>query len=635
MKKLLILSSRESDLSRVLRTVSDCTLLNYEQALSADLSVYEAFAVLGGVNDQETCLDARVRCRLEEENAGGKRVFLEYVTSFAWTYSAAPVQTSHKRLMCCADGAHAIEGMSVGDLLDDHHNDYIAPYCKMPDSTPLLVYHNYPCAHSHISCTLEEAANGDWALWQAGEHLLFCAFRLCDFNRARLAPARIWRSVIIQIIQWLTGTGDIICDWPEPIVKHRQFYDTNNDAEFNKALSECVEKGLQWLSEFLVDDGRGGILEGLSHNIRPDGQQQYNCTVRTDCCGEAAGAFRFRYLADGDKNAYEIAKHLDDFCFGPMQIHNGIFDGMLRWTAAAWGVCYQDDAARSVIPVFLSNLFGMVNPHLEAAISAMRYCLSTTARDGLRIWRTDNINMNENSITALQIAEHGTPSAHYNAYYCCALILAKLCGGGVEFLEAGRRGLENLMALYPETVREQSETEEMCRLILPLAVLYWATGDEKHRLMLYRVTEDLQRFRDSSGAYMEWDSGYKATCARKEHGECSLLAENGDPVVDLLYSCNWLPAGFAFAYKATGDEWFYQLWRSVVIFLICSQIHSPDQKLDGAWCRGFDVREWEVYGVPHDIGWGPCSVESGWTVGEILTGIQMMKLIKCHQSNIL
>jgi hypothetical protein len=40
------------------------------------------------------------------------------------------------------------------------------------------------------------------------------------------------------------------------------------------------------------------------------------------------------------------------------------------------------------------------------------------------------------------------------------------------------------------------------------------------------------------------------------------------------------------------------------------------------------VRAWEVYGVPHDIGWGPCSVESGWTVGEILTGMQMMKLIK-------
>ena len=465
MKKLLIISPRESDLSRILSAVTDCTLMNYEQALSADLSAYEAFAVLGGTGERETCLDARIRCRLEEENADGKRVFLEYVTSFAWIYSAAPVQTSHRRLICCADGVHAIEGVLVGDLLDDHHNDYIAPYYKMPGSTPLLVYRDYPCAHDHISCTSEEAANGDWALWQSGENLLFCAFRLCDFNRARLAPAKLWRGVVTRIVRWLTGTGDITANWPEPIVTHRQLYDSVNDAEFNQALSECVEKGLQWLSEFLVDDGRGGILEGLSHNIRPDGQQMYNHTIRTDCCGEAAGAFRFRCLTGGDEKTSAIVKNLDDFCFGPMQIHVGIFSGMLRWTAAAWGVCYQDDVARAVIPLFLSSLFGMENPHLESAISAVRYCLSTAARDGLRTWRTDNIGMDENSASALRAEEHGTPSAHYNAYYCCALILTNLCGAGTEFLDAGRRGLETLMALYPETVREQSETEELCRLV--------------------------------------------------------------------------------------------------------------------------------------------------------------------------
>ena len=31
-------------------------------------------------------------------------------------------------------------------------------------------------------------------------------------------------------------------------------------------------------------------------------------------------------------------------------------------------------------------------------------------------------------------------------------------------------------------------------------------------------------------------------------------------MADLLYSVNWLPMGFAYAYYATGDEWFKQLY---------------------------------------------------------------------------
>ena len=50
----------------------------------------------------------------------------------------------------------------------------------------------------------------------------------------------------------------------------------------------------------------------------------------------------------------------------------------------------------------------------------------------------------------------------------------------------------------------------MCRLVLPLAILYGVTGEEKHREWLYRVTDDLQKVRHPSGGYREWDTGYKA-----------------------------------------------------------------------------------------------------------------------------
>lgn len=34
----------------------------------------------------------------------------------------------------------------------------------------------------------------------------------------------------------------------------------------------------------------------------------------------------------------------------------------------------------------------------------------------------------------------------------------------------------------------------------------------------------------------------------------------------------------------------------------------------------------ENCGMPHDRGWGPCCIESGWTVGEILMGLQFVQI---------
>jgi hypothetical protein len=44
-----------------------------------------------------------------------------------------------------------------------------------------------------------------------------------------------------------------------------------------------------------------------------------------------------------------------------------------------------------------------------------------------------------------------------------------------------------------------------------------------------------------------------------------------------------------------------------------------------------DMNRMEPYGVPHDVGWAPCCVESGWTVGEILTGLQFMAVAQARQ----
>jgi hypothetical protein len=193
--------------------------------------------------------------------------------------------------------------------------------------------------------------------------------------------------------------------------------------------------------------------------------------------------------------------------------------------------------------------------------------------------------------------------------------------GNTSFMDTGVRGMESIMSAYPLTHRVLSETQELCRLVFPLALLYSATGKSRHRDMLYNVCSDLERFKQPSGAYVEWDTGYRAKYSRTNGDESSMLSENGDPVADLLYSVNWLPMGFIHAYFATGDEYFKSLWGQVCSFLCGCRIRSVDKQIDGAWARSWDLDKKEYFGIPNDVGWGPWCVESGWTVAEIVSGM--------------
>ena len=611
----LLLSDTHSDFAAALESCgASVARLSLDEACGTDLSGFDAFAVLAGGR----VLDPRLRAALEAETDKGKRLFTEALNSWGGIYSADPVDTTRSRLIVTpAAGNGMIPGLRTGDLLDDGSNGYLRPWYAAPGMRTLLVYREHVPAHRRLADYKEEDGDAP-ALWTVGENVMMCAFTLHWYNRARFAPRDAWRSLIGFLAGWLTG-GAPAC-FPAPPVSHDTAADLTDDAAFEARRRAAIDRGVARLGGFLVDGGSGGIREGLRHNVAPDGTQAAADGIRTDCCGEAAGAFAFYGALYGDGAALRTADRLSDFVFGPMQVRGGAFDGMLRWTDTAWQVCYQDDAARAVLPALYRCLFLGDKSRFPAVCRALDFLVKTTARDGCRVARTDQPKLDETALRQLADAEHGVPSAHYNAYYHAALLFAYLCGGDRRYMDVARRGLETLMALYPDTRREQSETEEMCRLILPLAALYAATGEEKHLAMLRRVTDDLETKKHPFGGYCEWDTGYRATYSRDSRGECSLLTENGDPVADLLYSVNWLPVGFAFAYHATGDRRFRDLWRGVAAFCIRTQAVSDDPALDGLWARAFDMEIGEVYGCPHDIGWAPKCSETGWTNAEILMG---------------
>lgn len=592
------------------------------QALHADLSAFDAFCVFCAFEP----LDPRLRLRLEQQAAAGKRLFLEAVTSWRGLYCAEPADTTRSRLVVVqpTDG-EGIPGLATGDLLDDCSNRMARPWYAVPGMRPLLVYREHVIAHRHWDAGREEILRDSApGLWLLGENELLCSFVLHNFNRARFAPRDAWQKVIGFLVRWLTGRD--AAAFPEPVFRCGTDADLSSPAVFEEKRREAIRRGIRWLSGFLVDEGRGGIREGLRHNVSALGEQAPASAVRTDCAGEAAGAFRFygKLYADGD--ALAVAENLRDFVLGPMTVRGGLFDGMLRWTDSAWQVCYQDDAARALLPMLYDCLLSGSGERFPEICRALDFLVGTTAKDGCRVSRTDAPMLTEKELSALRDAPHGTPSAHYNAYYHAALLLAYKFAGNRTYLQVARTGLETIMSHYPDTEREQSETEEQCRLILPLAALYDATQDERHRQMLYRVTHDLLQRRHPSGGFAEWDTGYTAKCSRESRGECSLLTHNGDPVADLLYSVNWLPIGFAWAYRVTGDDLFRTLWRDTAAFCINAQVHAQNPELDGAWCRAFDMALAEPYACPHDAGWAAYCCETGWTASEILMGLMLPEI---------
>lgn len=619
MNKILVIANKDSDLLDLLRAHCDVTVIPTD-GVEFDTDEYDAMCVLGGTEGGSVVISSPLHCCLDRMREAGKPVFLEFMNSFGATRGRGSTNTSRQRTAYFEAG-FPVAGLTDGDLLNAQANDCVkyAPLGK--DSRPILTYQEDACAHSNLKFSEEEHRNGQWALWWLEDATLVSSIRLCNFHRARFSPAAKWQALVGAVVSHLAGE-EMRLTLPSPVYTYDEVKVTRTEDTY-----ATVRRGLDWISRagMLKKGGAGGVYEGFSNRISArDGVQAKNYNVRTDCTCEIGGALLFDAILTGNAESRRTADALLDFAFTYLQVKEGECRGMLRWSELAWDTCYQDDAARAVVPLLLCQHLDAEVPHLDEILEALDYMLDTTGADGIRVSCTEMHGQTPEAKADQRKAGCAAPCAHFNSYYHAALLLAYRLCGREAYLTCAERGLATLMAAYPNTRRETSETEECARLIFPLAVLYGVTGKREHYEWLSRVADDLELRRHPSGGYAEWDTDYQAACSRNHKGECALLAENGDPVADLLYSNNWLPLGFAYAYMVTGEKRFGERWLSHASFICSAQMHSEDATLDGAWARAFDMDTRENCGMPHDAGWGPCCIESGWTVGEILIGLQFM-----------
>ena len=574
------------------------------------LSAFDACAVLGGVEEEPILLPIQMRLELEAFRGTGRPVFVEWCESIGcvrMNYGELK-HTISDRMVYTGEGT---EGLQKGTLLDDHANKFIPFCCFTGSEKPIVCWTGHVIAHTRLE-PLPTYSLSDYALFALEENTLICAFRLCNYVKARFAPQKAWDGIVSQIVSLLVGkkvevhTTPVVSMNGEPV-----------------APRECFQRGIAWFdgAKILIDNGESGVSEGLSHTITPCGKQPYSRSVRNDCSGEVGGVYFFDAYLNGNKESKIRFENLQRFCFEKLYEDNPPYQGLMRWSTSAWVTCYQDDVARTMLGTLLSMQLTEDRKYLDKICLALEYLLSTTGTDGLRISSTEAHYLSPQYVAELKNNPSNFPCAHHNGYYMAVLLLTYGLTGEKRYFDVALQGIETLMKHFPNTIREHSETQELCRLILPLACLYEITKDERHLDYLYRVTERLENYRCPDGGYYEYDTGYQAARSRTSGTESSLLADNGDPIQDLLYSVNWLPLSFAYAYKSTGDIRFLARWKDIVSFFSKIQMQSKDETLNGAWCRAIDLSNWEAYGMPHDVGWGPCAVESGWTVSEILMGI--------------
>ena len=387
-------------------------------------------------------------------------------------------------------------------------------------------------------------------------------------------------------------------------------------------------------------DGRCGMLEGHSSSIFADGSQPVRWSLRADCNSESAMALALHGLVDRGRRSGEIAARLLDFVYagsglqqGPRANPQSPSYGLLGWDTRSRevGVYFGDDNARAMLATMA--VAGALNtdrwdePLLRCLLGNFRTC----GQMGFRGVVVGRGRPSEAGLAGLlSPATLSTTRPHYESWlWACYLWLYDKTHFE-PLRDRARKGIGLMMQGYPQRwswVNGQQQIERS-RMLLPLAWLVRVDDTPQHRAVA-----------EAHGRRACWPTRTPAgRCRRRlawalasneQYGTCeiSLLQANGDPVSDMIYTCNFALLGLNEAAAATGDEKLRRAADRLAEFLVRIQIRSEAHpELDGGWFRGFDFRRWDYWGSNGDSGWGAWCTETGWTQAWIVTGLAMRQM---------
>ena len=304
---------------------------------------------------------------------------------------------------------------------------------------------------------------------------------------------------------------------------------------------------------------------------------------------------------------------------------------------------YSDDNARD-------NMAGIVavnllhGAHLLPDTSVFDAKLVTLGLALLRTTGTDGFrppNINGRQLEAggwRQFFDHPQRSGGDNPHFIAQLwanFLWLYKATGIElFKTQALTGLSLYMAGWPTVIATESLTEELSRLMLPLAWRVRLEDTPQNRDELRNCWLALKAsWNHSVGVPTCEMSPFGQLCPPCENNACygngerSVCQESGDPASDVLYESNFLMNNLIEAFAATGeadyDDAAEQLARYIARIQVSSTIFPH---YDGTWFRGFDYNRWEIFGSNADWGWPAYGIETGWTVTWITAGFGLREV---------
>jgi hypothetical protein len=501
-------------------------------------------------------------------------------------------------------------------------------------------------------------------------NLLVATTKLSHFITGRYMPQDAWRTIWRTILGRLQPGASIpAIDWTptvrpaygrdEPLSADAELQALHRSADWITASrilrhpqwpQEVQDRSLHYNTvrdmppaDWPLGDGSFGILEGYSSTIRADGSQPMRYAVRDDNMSEVAMLLTLDAATRDQPRHRAIAANLLDYiqttsgltagnCADPAKPEYGL----IRWSLDLPNSYWSDDHGRALLSMMA------VSASLKAAAKNAKANDAPTPSSDFSRWddlitrciladfRTTGVyGYREDCVFAEKLQANGWQyyfngkyvkySPHYEAWLWPCYLWAYKKTGFEPLFARTETGARMLMEAYPARWEwcNRSGSIERARALLPLAWLVRVQDTPEHRQWLRTIARDLIALQDSSGAIRETIGGDKpGTAANAEYGTCetSLIQTDGDPIADMLYTCNFALIGLHEAAAATGEPLYAEAEDKLAKFLCRIQVRSTAHpELDGAWYRAFNFRNWEYWASNADWEWGPWCTEAGWT----------------------
>ncbi|WP_266202737.1 hypothetical protein [Pontibacter kalidii] len=585
------------------------------------------------------------------------RVFVEYpAPSAALLVEKDSLKTQLERAVVTTS---KIKGVDSLDLIGIH-NAYVV---KSTAANPLMIVAKV-AGFDNAQYGIDDVKH-DPFLYQQDRYLV-ATTRLSNALTSRFGPLDHVRPVWEHIFSYLSPAVKWeFKNWPLHVAPMHAKKETLSSQDYQQAIKKGIDwfyKGRffvhpSWESLFLerqgdgtdvagppldhslpVGDGSLGVLEGHLSRIQADGSQIYRYWMRADCNAEVA--YALSVLGDSSANHKQVAANLLDYIFEGSNLRAGNRNdpksasyGLVGWSTTHPHVYYGDDNARVILGALGASARLNQSDWDKFIAEAIIANFRTSGKNGFRGERLEDANVIKAGLEAIQQNDLVYPHPHFEAWmWACYLWLYDKTGHR-PFLEQSKKAIAITMEKYPNWKWTNGIQQERARMVLPLAWLVRVEDTPQHRQWLDMIAGSLLENMDESGAIREelgaaGDGMFGATKSNADYGkhEAPLIAVNGDPVADMLYTTNFAFFALNEAAAATGDAKYKKAVDKIADFLVRIQVNSGQhQDLDGAWFRAFDYNRWEYWASNADAGWGAWGTLTGWTQSWIVSTLALQQ----------